>query len=71
MHLLSPLSKGLFHKAILQSGPCLTTPSLESALSLGDQFQDAVNCNISSNSSEILSCMRALEYILFHSFVSY
>lgn len=67
MHLLSPLSKGLFQKAILQSGPCLTTPSLDWAFDLGNQFLDAANCS-SSNSSELVSCLRSLRFFFFKKF---
>lgn len=45
LHLVSPLSDGLFHKAILQSGGAYQAPTpLSEAEALGVQFGKAVGC---------------------------
>lgn len=45
-HLLSPPSAGLFHRVIMQSGPCirLGNKTLEQARTQGDEFAAKVNC---------------------------
>ncbi|XP_046452283.1 venom carboxylesterase-6-like [Daphnia pulex] len=57
-HLLSPHSKGLFHRAIAQSGSALNPWSIEK--SVGEYSRllaKDLDC-LSSNSSEVLSCLR-------------
>ncbi|MFX8895452.1 carboxylesterase family protein, partial [Acinetobacter baumannii] len=59
-HLASPLSAGLFHKAIMESGPCSGGGiKLSSAESFGKSFaaRTALGCN-SPVASAVVSCMR-------------
>lgn len=56
VHLASPLSRGLFHRAIVQSGAyTLTQPTLAEAEAAGVEFATAVGC-----SDQSLECLRAL-----------
>jgi para-nitrobenzyl esterase len=64
-HLASPLSRGLFHAAIMESGTC-DSPSffqpLADATSFGDIFANAVGCNSTTLSRDaFLRCLRALD----------
>jgi para-nitrobenzyl esterase len=55
-HLVSPLSAGLFHRAIIQSGAYqLDTPSLAASEALGVSFADRVGCT-----NQTAACLRAL-----------
>jgi len=55
-HLLSPLSQGLFQKAIVQSGSCtLPTPSLQAAEGQGASYAEALGCD----GGDVVSCLRA------------
>ena len=55
-HLASPLSRGLFHKAIVQSGSyTLKTPSLAAAEAKGNVFATAAGCV-----AQTAACLRAL-----------
>ncbi|MGH8784997.1 MAG: carboxylesterase/lipase family protein [Cupriavidus necator] len=55
-HLASPLSAGLFHKAIIESGSySLDTPSLQTAQSQGENFATAAGCTDQS-----AACLRSL-----------
>jgi len=58
-HLASPLSEGLFHKAIIQSGPCGSwkLKSLEVAENMGIEFANQVGCN---DPDTRLDCLRSL-----------
>ena len=62
MHLISPLSEGLFHRAILQSGTALEpgwgpiTP--EHALQYSDLFTKALGCD---QDNDVLSCLQDKE----------
>lgn len=65
-HVTSPLSAGLFHRAITQSGPCsfLTTPlrdedaraPVQSAASQGRLFAQALHCD---TAPDVVACMRS------------
>jgi para-nitrobenzyl esterase len=55
MQVVSPLSKGLFQRAIIQSGPCdsaLTTPE---ANTQGAMFVEALGC---TGAADVLGCLR-------------
>ena len=64
-HVTSPVSAGLFHRAVTQSGPCsfLTTPlrdedaraPVQSAASQGRLFAEAVGCGAAT---DVVACMR-------------
>jgi para-nitrobenzyl esterase len=55
-HLVSPLSAGLFERAIIQSGAYqLDTPSLAASEGLGTRFAKRVGCE-----SRTVACLRAL-----------
>ncbi|PNF33591.1 hypothetical protein B7P43_G14683, partial [Cryptotermes secundus] len=60
LHMLSPASKGLFHRAISQSGivlsPWALTPPGSPKL-VAEQVADVFNCPVQS-SSELISCLR-------------
>lgn len=58
LHLLSPGSKGLFKRAIVESGFC-TVPglTLSDAEAQGDRYAQAMGC---TDSTMALSCLRAL-----------
>ncbi len=43
-HLVSPGSAGLFHRAIIQSGPCTTVTPLDAASAQGAELAAAVGC---------------------------
>ncbi|MDI3290476.1 carboxylesterase/lipase family protein [Polyangium sp. 15x6] len=56
LHLLSPQSKGLFQRAILESGTCTTAAiTKQQAEATGAGFTDALGC---SNAVDRLSCLR-------------
>ncbi len=58
VHLLSAGSRGLFHKAIVESGLCLKpAPTLAAAEATGDRFAAAMGC---TDAPTALSCLRAL-----------
>eukprot|EP01128_Nolandella_sp_AFSM9_P004671 TRINITY_DN2130_c0_g1_i1.p1 TRINITY_DN2130_c0_g1~~TRINITY_DN2130_c0_g1_i1.p1 ORF type:complete len:545 (+),score=86.68 TRINITY_DN2130_c0_g1_i1:23-1636(+) len=50
----SPLSKGLFHKAIMESGLCQDVQSFESAVTIGGSFMEHMGCDLAD-----LMCIRA------------
>ncbi|MES1956367.1 Carboxylesterase [Salinisphaera hydrothermalis EPR70] len=61
-NLISPTAKGLFNRAIVESGSytSLSTPeSLSAAEDRGQQFAKAVNCQTSTPSATV-ACLRAL-----------
>lgn len=56
--LASPAAGGLFHRAIVESGPCaLPLPTLESAYRLGERVATGVGC---AAAPDTLACMRKL-----------
>lgn len=60
MHLVSPPARGLFHKAISESGACnglITTPAANDATA--EALATATNCKSSDRATE-LACLRAL-----------
>ena len=64
LHLLSPISEGLFERAILQSGTAITpgwgpnTP--QKALEYADMFITNLGCNASP---DILSCLQVDKFV--------
>ena len=66
MHLASPLSAGLFQRAILESGGCDTTVTMEQGFSDADAFaaklgcsgQDAVSCLRSKSADQVVAAMK-------------
>jgi len=52
--LASPLAKGLFHKAVIQSGGCDTTKPPDEGYADGEAFARALGCS----GSDVLSCLR-------------
>jgi para-nitrobenzyl esterase len=60
VNLVSPTARGLFHRAIVESGAyLLTQPTLAQAEAAGTNFANAVQCN-QPNPADVLSCLRAL-----------
>lgn len=64
-HLASPASAGLFHRAILQSGPCtlLRTRAPEQANQQGSTFAEKVNCPSGANQMRCLRSRSAQELV--------
>ncbi|MBK8589650.1 MAG: carboxylesterase family protein [Sandaracinaceae bacterium] len=59
-HLVSPRSAGLFHGAIVESGPCEFTASSEDASAQGVRFAAALPTPCDTGTpSEVLTCLRA------------
>ena len=57
---LSPLTRGLFHRAIVESGAYMQTqPTLAQAEAAGVSFANAVGCN-QPKAADVLTCLRAL-----------
>jgi para-nitrobenzyl esterase len=57
LHLVSPASAGLFHRAIIESGtPTTRWPAHDEVLSRGDSFAAALGC---TDTVAVLACMRA------------
>lgn len=57
-NLVSPTARGLFHRAIVESGAyMLTLPTLAQTEAAGTTFANAVGCN---QSAAVLACLRAL-----------
>ncbi len=55
--LASPQAAGLFHRAVIQSGPCATPLSSVAAVSrLGDRVSEGLGCR---DAADELACMRA------------
>lgn len=54
--LLSPLARGLFQRALLESGPSLSFPTADAALAAGSAFGEAANCN----GGDQAACLRNL-----------
>jgi para-nitrobenzyl esterase len=58
LHLISPLSDGLFQRTMIESGPCDTTGvTLAAAEAQGTTLATAVGC---TDASTVLTCMRAV-----------
>jgi len=59
LHLISPPSRGLFHRAIMESGPCTLLPQSTAAAAeaQGKALADAVGCTGDDNT--IKSCLRS------------
>jgi para-nitrobenzyl esterase len=59
-HLISPESDGLFHRVLIESGPCslIATP-LAAAEQQGQQLADAVSCGGLADAAAELACLRA------------
>lgn len=55
LHLVSPQSKGLFHRAILQSGPCDTATDETDAMTQGATFVEKLGC---AAEPDVLACLR-------------
>ena len=55
LHLASPQSKGLFHRAILQSGPCDSATVEADAMAQGAAFADKLGCQ---GEAGVLACLR-------------
>lgn len=56
MQIVSPQSKGLFHAAVIESGPCDTATAKDKALAQGEQFAMALGCDAAPDK---LACLRA------------
>lgn len=56
LHMVSPTSKGLFHRAIIESGPCDSTVPEADATAQGATFVDNVGC---AGETDPLACLRA------------
>lgn len=56
MHLVSPRSKGLFQRAIIESGPCNLGTAEATATKQGEAFLKALNCELVRDQ---LGCVRA------------
>lgn len=56
--LLSPLTKGLFRRAILQSGVQMHSLNFNDAEKLTIQFADQVNCSTNDTIKSIIQCIR-------------
>ena len=60
VNLVSPTARGLFHRAIVESGAySLTQPTLAQAEAAGTNFASAVQCS-QTNPADVLTCLRAL-----------
>jgi para-nitrobenzyl esterase len=60
VNLVSPLTRGLFHRAIVESGAYMQTqPTLAQAEAAGVNFANAVGCN-QPKAADVLTCLRAL-----------
>lgn len=57
-NMLSPLATGLFHRAILQSTPTSTMPTLARALQRGTGFAEAAGC--AGDGPAAAACLRAM-----------
>ncbi|MCA9575662.1 MAG: carboxylesterase family protein [Polyangiales bacterium] len=59
-HLTSPRSQGLFHAAIVESGPCERTMTLAEGSAQGERFAAALPtpCDTGTD-SEVLACLRS------------
>jgi len=57
VHVAAPKSRGLFQRALLESGFCQIWP-LDTSEKQGTAFASVVGCNRTGNPSEFLSCLR-------------
>ena len=66
-HLVSPLSKPLFHAAIIESGSCDAQEFFPTSLKqnqFGDLYASSVGCNATAlhhNDTQVLQCLRTLK----------
>jgi para-nitrobenzyl esterase len=58
MHMTSPQSKGLFQRAIIQSGPCDRGMPEAEAFAQAEQFVTALGCDMAGGDAETLACLR-------------
>ncbi len=58
VHVASPLSKGLFHAALMQSGVCTGSTTLKEAENIGAQRIAKTSCK---GKSDTLACLRGLD----------
>ena len=58
-NVVSPTAKGLFHRAIVESGGLFTLPTLAQREAAGVNFATSVGCNLPT-ATQVLSCLRAL-----------
>ena len=56
--MISPMAAGLFHRAILQSGPLSVLPSMATALQRGSAMAHTAGCD--GNDERTAACLRAL-----------
>ncbi|MBK8256600.1 MAG: carboxylesterase family protein [Polyangiaceae bacterium] len=56
LHLMAPGSKGLFHRSIIQSGPCDRLGTLDKAQTQGQDLVVGAGCQ---DAPDVLACMRA------------
>jgi para-nitrobenzyl esterase len=59
LNVISPLSRGLFHRAIFQSAALLTLPSLTIAETRGTNFAVAAGCG-NGKTAAVATCLRSL-----------
>ncbi|XP_054168275.1 cholinesterase-like [Oppia nitens] len=74
LHILSPLSKGLFHRAILQSGAHLFSkkrPMVNKNDALRDTLKLAKHFNCGNDSKKWLKCLRQLDANVLFNFRNY
>eukprot|EP01006_Ploeotia_vitrea_P009651 TRINITY_DN2343_c0_g1_i1.p1 TRINITY_DN2343_c0_g1~~TRINITY_DN2343_c0_g1_i1.p1 ORF type:complete len:617 (+),score=273.68 TRINITY_DN2343_c0_g1_i1:3-1853(+) len=60
MHIVSPLSAGLFHQAISESGPCDSIASADQADAAGSAFIAKTNCSKLDKDADVVSCLQSL-----------
>ena len=65
LHLLSPISEGLFQRAILQSGTAITPGwgpnSPQKALEYADMFTKNLGCDANA---DVLSCLQVVKFLI-------
>jgi para-nitrobenzyl esterase len=58
-NVVSPTAKGLFHRAIVESGGLFTLPTLAQREAAGVNFATSIGCNLAT-ATQVLSCLREL-----------
>ncbi|NUQ72367.1 MAG: carboxylesterase family protein [Polyangiaceae bacterium] len=58
MHMVSPPSKGLYQRAIIESGPCDRGTPETDAFAQAAQFVTALGCDMAAGDAETLACLR-------------
>ncbi|XP_054168287.1 cholinesterase-like, partial [Oppia nitens] len=74
LHILSPLSKGLFHRGIMQSGAQLFSKKIQMVTkndALRDTLELAKHFNCGNDSKQRLKCLRQLDANVLFSFRNY